>query len=143
MATPKPNQEKIDALIRQNKIERTIKYRSKTSFKPGQKVANAGRKKGSKTDMQKQVLKHWKKHFELLVATMVVSMQEEDIANLSMENKMKYLPTILKYWMPEMKAVETKETTVSKIEVSFSENFGDKPIDISHEEIDEPKSSEE
>ena len=130
MATPKPNQEKIDAIIRQNKIDRSIKHTTRTSFKPGQKVPNAGRKKGSKTDVQKKILKHYKKHFELLVATMIVSIQDDDILKLDTLSKLKHLPTLAKFFMPEQKAVETTEKKITKIEVSFSEEFGNPNHDV-------------
>ena len=128
MATPKPNQEKIDAIIRQNKIERSLKHTTRTSFKAGQKVPGCGRKKGSKNDVRKITMKHYKKLLEEMMAAIAVSITPDDLIKLTVKERLQVMYNFNKFFMPELKAVETQEKQITKIEVSFNTEFEDKNI---------------
>ncbi len=145
MATPKVNQEKIDAEIRKNKLLRSKRHTTKTTFKTGMaKVPGCGRKKGSRTDPARITIKQYRKALEETLVYLLLSIKQSDLDAQTVKEKFNIIKDLNKFIMPELKAIETKETQITKIEVSFSDDFGEaKTIDISHQEIDNDKNSEE
>lgn len=117
--------------IKRQKELRSQKHTTKTSFKPGQKVPGCGRKKGSKNDPKRLIKRQWTKVFEEAMAALAVSVKYEEFDTLPVDKKMQLMINAAKFWMAEKSSVKTTETQIRKIEVSFSDDFGDgKVIDI-------------
>ena len=127
---------KIEEAIKKNKEERRIKYSNRSTFTKGHKVLpNAGRKKGSKTDVQKVARKHWKKEFEYIWASLLTSLKDVDFTTLTASEKLKYFTAMARFNMAEMQSIDVNQTQVKKIEVSFSDEFDNKVIDITPVEV--------
>lgn len=125
-------QQAIAEELRKQKAERSLKHTTSTTFKKGQPaMPGCGRKKGSKNSPRRKVLKEMKNRLQEVLATLIVSIEDQDFNQLSLHEKLKVLPPLLKFYMAEQQNVKVTETQIKKIEVSFADAFpNQETIDI-------------